>query len=71
MSESLIWVRGSCADGNTCPTIHYDRQSQEYIVQGYVVTDPVRLAELGLPAGEAAVRLPERLLPELRQAGPC
>ena len=58
----LRWLsgEGSCKNG-TCPTL-WGTQEGKYVVQGYVITDPERLAELNLPAGESAVEVPEAVL---------
>ncbi len=59
----LRWLsgEGSCKNG-TCPTLWGTEDQQNYVVQGYVITDPVRLAELNLPAGESAVMVPSEVL---------
>lgn len=56
-------IASECTDAVTCPTVYIDDKEQDTaVIQGYVVTDPDTLAQLGLPAGEAAVRVPKRLL---------
>jgi hypothetical protein len=56
-------IASECTDTVTCPTVYIDDKEQDTaVIQGYVVTDPDTLAQLGLPAGEAAVRVPKRLL---------
>jgi hypothetical protein len=37
-------------------------------VQGYVITDPERLAQLDLPEGETAVMVPAAVLEEYSRA---
>ncbi len=61
----LVQLRSTCDQGNVCPTLHYQPHSDEFVIQGYVVTDPQVLAELNLPQGEGVVRVPASLLPEL------
>ncbi|MBZ4318986.1 hypothetical protein [Streptomyces huiliensis] len=39
-----------------------------YVVQGYVETDPARLAQLDLPEGETAVVVPAAVLEEYFRA---
>jgi hypothetical protein len=57
-----------CKNG-TCPTVwSLGTDAEEVIVQGFVITDPVHLAELGLPEGEAAVRVPARVLEDYVRA---
>ena len=63
----LTQLRSECNHGNTCPTVHYDEAGDRFAMQGSPVTEPDVLAELNLPAGEAAVWMPAHLLPELRK----
>ncbi|MGK5448317.1 hypothetical protein ACSNOE_12865, partial [Streptomyces radiopugnans] len=37
---------------------------RNYVVQGYVITEPERLAQLDLPEGETAVTTPAAVLEE-------
>ncbi|MFG3238962.1 DUF6879 family protein [Streptomyces sp. NPDC048157] len=46
-----------CKNG-TCPPPWATEDEQDYIVRGYVVADPERLAQLALPDGETAVMIP-------------
>ncbi|MFI2074863.1 hypothetical protein [Streptomyces triculaminicus] len=50
-----------CKNG-TCPTLWATEDADSYVVQGFVVTDPERLAQLRLPEGETAVLVPAKLL---------
>ncbi|MFE3945014.1 hypothetical protein ACFXPV_24640 [Streptomyces sp. NPDC059118] len=52
-----------CKNG-ACPTLWATEDEQNYIVQGYVVADPERLAQLALPEGETAVMIPAAMLEE-------
>jgi uncharacterized cupin superfamily protein len=52
-----------CKNG-TCPTLWATEDERHYVVQGYVITDPERLAQLDLPAGEMAVMIPATMLKE-------
>ncbi|MFD7718512.1 hypothetical protein [Streptomyces sp. NPDC059814] len=56
-----------CKNG-TCPTLWGTEGSKEYVVQGYVITDPDRLAQLDLPIGETAVMVPAAVLEEYFRA---
>jgi hypothetical protein len=60
----LKMLRGTCANGRTCPTI-YETDRDTIIIQGYRVLDAEALADLQLPEGEAAVEIPRSLLPEV------
>lgn len=62
----LVQLRCSCVHGLDCPKLHYRPDSDEFLIQGYRVTDLQVLAELNLPTGLAVVRVPTDLLPELR-----
>ncbi len=53
--------------GLSCPALHYQPDSDEFLIQGYRVTDPQVLAGLNLPAGHTVVRIPADLLPELQR----
>jgi hypothetical protein len=56
-------VRGSCADGKTCPALHRtDRDT--VVVQGWAVTDAKLLGQLNVPVGKKAVEVPVGLLAE-------
>jgi hypothetical protein len=37
------------------------------VVQGWVVTDPEVLAEMGIPEGESCVEIPDRMIPFFTQ----
>ena len=44
------------------PTL-YRTDRDSWVVQGWVVTDPEALAAMDIPAGEACVEIPARLVP--------
>ena len=52
-----------CKNG-TCPTLWRATGTGDYVVQGYIETDPARLAQLDLPPGESAVIVPATVLEE-------
>ncbi|GAA2441643.1 hypothetical protein GCM10010388_33460 [Streptomyces mauvecolor] len=56
-----------CRNG-TCPTLWGTKDAKEYGVQGYVITDPERLAQLDLPERETAVVVPAAVLEEYFRA---
>ncbi|MEV6118933.1 MULTISPECIES: hypothetical protein [unclassified Streptomyces] len=56
-----------CKNG-TCPTLWGTADGKEYVVQGYVINDPERLAQLELPEGETAVMIPAAVLEEYFRA---
>jgi hypothetical protein len=61
----LVWLRGTCDQSEVCPTLHYQPDSDDFLIQGYAVTDAEVLAGLKVPAGHTVVRVPSDLLPEL------
>ena len=44
------------------PTL-YRTDRDSWVVQGWLVTDQQVLAEMNIPAGEACVEIPDRLVP--------
>ncbi|MFJ9348957.1 hypothetical protein [Streptomyces sp. NPDC101237] len=52
-----------CKNG-TCPTLWGTEDGEDYVVQGYVINDPERLAQLDLPEGGTAVMVPAAVLEE-------
>jgi hypothetical protein len=63
----LIFLRGTCGDTRTCPTINAtDRNT--YIVQGYPRSD-LDLDGQVLGPGQSVVEVPSSLLPELAVDG--
>ncbi|WP_411082051.1 hypothetical protein [Streptomyces sp. cmx-18-6] len=56
-----------CKNG-TCPTLWVTEDGTYYVVQGFVITDPERLAQLALPEGETAVVIPAAVLEEYFRA---
>lgn len=59
------------SDGGTSPTIWAD--GDDYVIQGWRVDDPARLAEIGeVPGHETLVRIPRRMMqffPEVKGDG--
>jgi hypothetical protein len=50
------------SDGGQSPTIWDD--GDEYVIQGWRVSDPAILAEIGdVPPHETVVRIPKRMMP--------
>ncbi len=47
--------------------LYYQPDSDEFLIQGYTITDPQALAGLNLSAGHTVVRVPTHLLPELQR----
>lgn len=61
--KRLRWLRRECGTGKTCAGVgrHADLPGGT-VIQGYVITDPKVLADLGdAPTGEAFLFLPDDL----------
>ncbi|GGT02354.1 hypothetical protein GCM10010156_70260 [Planobispora rosea] len=44
-------------------TVWWDTEAREYVLQGYIETNPATLTELGpLPVGEVRIRFPQRMM---------
>ena len=59
-------IRLIAADPESQPTNSptlYKTDRDSWIVQGWVVTDPEVLAQMGIPEGEACVEIPDRMIP--------
>jgi hypothetical protein len=55
---SLRFLGGDTGSGGS-PRLYQD--GDDYLVQGYAVTEPQLLAKLNIPDGEAVVRVPPSL----------
>jgi hypothetical protein len=55
---SIRFLGGDTGNGGS-PRLYLD--GDDYLVQGYAVTEPQLLAELNVPDGEAVVRVPPSL----------
>lgn len=55
---TLRFLGGDTGNGGS-PRLY--REGDDYLVQGYLVTEPELLAELRIPQGEAVVRVPASL----------
>jgi hypothetical protein len=55
---SLTFLGGDTGDGGS-PRLY--QEGDDYLVQGYIVTEPELLAELDIPDGETVVRVPQSL----------
>ncbi|MFE9826712.1 hypothetical protein ACFYSH_32090 [Streptomyces sp. NPDC005791] len=47
---------------NGSPTLYYDDVSDTYLLQGWRIVDPERLASIRIPEHEIVVEFPKRLL---------
>ncbi|MDJ0383159.1 hypothetical protein [Streptomyces sp. G-G2] len=44
------------------PTVYLDEEKDTYLVQGWIVSDDVRLKQLDLPDHESVVEIPRRMV---------
>lgn len=54
-------IRGTCHEGNVCPTLILDTETHEVFVQGRRLSS-TKESVLGLPDGEGVVSVPPELL---------
>lgn len=64
----IKFVGGSTGQGGS-PRLYRDEESGDFIVQGYVVSDPADLAQMKIPGGETVVRVPASLFAYLPEDG--
>jgi hypothetical protein len=68
--ESTVRIRLIASDPESAPTNSptlYKTDRGSWVVQGWVVTDPDALAEMGIPEGESCVEIPDRMVPLFTQ----
>ncbi|MFD6095852.1 hypothetical protein ACFVWN_01545 [Nocardiopsis flavescens] len=56
----ISFVGGSTGQGGS-PRLYRDEESGDFIVQGYVISDPADLEQMSVPSGETVVRVPPSL----------
>ncbi|MGK4583904.1 hypothetical protein [Kitasatospora sp. HPMI-4] len=44
------------------PTLYYDDVKDTYVMQGWKVTDPERLAQMDIPDHETVIEWPKRMI---------
>ncbi|MER6524643.1 hypothetical protein [Streptomyces sp. NPDC001508] len=47
---------------NGSPTVYLDDETGHYILQGWKVTDPERLAQMNIPDHETVIEFPRRMM---------
>ncbi|MFB6844720.1 hypothetical protein ACFCXS_07630 [Streptomyces sp. NPDC056373] len=58
-------------DGKS-PTVYLDDQTGNYVLQGWKITDPERLAQMDIPGHETVIEFPRRMMqffPEVSGGG--
>ena len=56
----LRWLGSDSKDGDS-PTL-YDTDEDQYVIQGFKITDPQIRAKLDVPEGEEVIRVPKALM---------
>lgn len=66
MKQRLTWQSRECGTGKSCAAIgRHMKLPGGRIVQGYVITDPEVLTDLGLPPdGEGFLYVPDEVIQE-------
>jgi hypothetical protein len=64
----VTFVGGATGKGGS-PRLYQDEESGDFIVQGYVVSDPDDLKQMKIPNGETVVRVPASLFDYLPKDG--
>ncbi|PSL04105.1 hypothetical protein CLV30_106108 [Haloactinopolyspora alba] len=57
---------------NNSPTVYLDDETDNYVLQGWKVTDPERLAQMDIPEHETVIEFPKRMMqffPEVNGGG--
>ncbi|WAE73330.1 hypothetical protein OUQ99_30015 [Streptomonospora nanhaiensis] len=62
--SKLTKITDGC-ENRSCPAV-YETDRGTLVVQGYVLSDPQALKQIGLPEGESAVEVPTELLRGVR-----
>jgi hypothetical protein len=61
------------SDNGQSPTVYLDDETGNYILQGWKVLDPAKLAEMSIPEHETVIEFPARMMqffPEVKGSGP-
>jgi len=71
MALHMLGKDPNSPDGDS-PTVYYDDTTGNYILQGWKVLDPARLAQMSIPDHETVIELPVRMMqffPEVNGGG--
>ncbi|MEY9845218.1 hypothetical protein ABH940_002288 [Streptacidiphilus sp. BW17] len=47
---------------NGSPTVYFDDETGNYLLQGWKVTDPARRAQMNIPGHEDVIEFPKRMM---------
>lgn len=64
----IEFVGGTTGQGGS-PRLYRDEESGDFIVQGYVISDPNDVDQMKIPSGETVVRVPASLFDHLPKDG--
>lgn len=64
----IEFVGGATGQGGS-PRLYRDEESGDFIVQGYVISDPNDVDQMKIPSGETVVRVPASLFDHLPKDG--
>lgn len=64
----IEFVGGATGQGGS-PRLYRDEESGDFIVQGYIVSDPSDVEQMRIPSGETVVRVPASLFDYLPKDG--
>jgi hypothetical protein len=54
---------------NGSPTVYLDEDTGNYVLQGWKVTDPERLAQMNIPDHETVIEFPARMMQFFPEVG--
>jgi hypothetical protein len=71
MALRMLGKDPNSPDGDS-PTVYLDEETGNYVLQGWKVLDPERLAQMNIPAHETVIEFPPRMMlffPEVSGGG--
>jgi len=71
MALHMLGKDPNSPDGKS-PTVYLDDATGNYVLQGWKITDPARLAEMDIPEHETVIEFPRRMMqffPEVNDGG--
>ncbi|RMB85632.1 hypothetical protein [Streptomyces shenzhenensis] len=61
MALHMLGKDPNSPDGKS-PTVYYDDATDNYVLQGWKVKDPERLAQMDIPEHETVIEFPRRMM---------
>lgn len=71
MALRMLGKDPNSPDGDS-PTVYFDEETGNYLLQGWKVLDPERLTQMNIPAHETVIEFPPRMMqffPEVSGGG--